>query len=374
MNFYDYYDEDSNGDNHSVVSSSQIALPLSSYHNDNLDCDYFSEPLMSQHYHTPDEECHGFIFAFKVYHKPSPQNLMDEEQNHEHSITIGSNNHLFGSHHHCNFANHLENMVHCLTRSDIIHVELIPVLGCTLATKTLVVSQTAYSAYVGVGFDEHDSSFCITDPTFRLIYIPMSYETMLEGIRFLHAQRGKQYNYLALPLTILPTWCKKRKVTVLNHDKNDDITDDYFPETSSAFHDEDEACDTPLSPTAYHYYYTMQNTTSTKKDNRTMMDVLYNPSKVFCSQLGLSLCYLCDIFPEKINHTNIRLISPGAMMTDHEDACSSSIKTKISTMIMDPMCCTPAELFKLLASAMTDNIADAPMEWPQSDVVLHDSL
>jgi hypothetical protein len=287
-------------------------------------------------HHAPlsyDDVSHGFMFAFKVFHKRPPIDSEDEED--QTSIA-------YGSHHHCHFANHLENLVHCLTRSDIIHVELIPVIGRT--STTAVVSQTAYSAYVGVGFDEHDSSFCITDPTFRLIYIPMPYETMLQGIQFLHAQRGKQYNYLALPLTILPTWCKRRKI---------DVTSSNHSSSSDEFYDYDlDQCD--------YYYNNNDETTRPQSDRKkNAMDVMYNPSKVFCSQLGLSLCYLCQVFSDPVLPT-----------TEYEE----EIQLSQSRTIMDPMCCTPADLFKLLISLMSEDDGEAPMEWPQSYVVLHESL
>ena len=140
-----------------------------------------------------ENESFGFIFAFKVYHsRHESDQSYDKPKNYS-----------------C-LADQLENLVHCITRSDIIHVELIPVLGSRVFLEEthhheifLTISPTAYSAYVGVGFDEHDSSFCTTDPTYRLVYIPMSYETMMRGIEYLQSQRGKKYNYFALPLTVL---------------------------------------------------------------------------------------------------------------------------------------------------------------------------
>ena len=142
----------------------------------------------------------------------------------------------------------IEHMVQRLTRSDIIHVEIIPVLGGKYAQKEgrmldegseLLASSVAHTAYVGAGYRAHSSHFCLRDRSYVHVFVPMHEHDMRQGVNFLNSLQGKSYNYLALPLTILPQACKLRSIRCL------------------------AKCMTP--------------------------------SKVFCSQMGLMLCYLCNI-------------------------------------------------------------------------------
>jgi hypothetical protein len=87
--------------------------------------------------------------------------------------------------------------------------------------------------------------------------------------------RGKRYNYMALPFTILPESCKF---------------------SSSA----------PASL----------------------------PDKIFCSQMGLMLCYLCGIIrPEYHYHGH--------------------------SVVFDPACCTPADLHRLLLASSNAQLCAA---------------
>jgi hypothetical protein len=161
----------------------------------------------------------------------------------------------------------IENLVHHLTHSDLIHVEIIPVWKRDAHDAVLLASDTAHTAYVGYGYNAHPSHTCLEDPTYVQLFVPVSEPHLHEeGIRFLHSMNGRRYNYLALPLTILPEFCKLR------------------------------AIHTP------HFFDT---------------------SKIFCSQMGLILCYLCRILhPEYHYHGQ--------------------------SIIFDPLCCTPADLYRLL--------------------------
>jgi hypothetical protein len=251
---------------------------------------------------------HGFIYAFKVYKHTNNPPTLDKGGR---------------------FVDCLENFVHKITHSDIIHVEIIPVLGFDPIDRELKISRTAYSAYIGLGFDEHDSTFCISDPTYKLVYIPMSYETMLSGLEYLHSQRGKQYNYLALPLTVLPSWCKKRKPTAISNSYED------------LYQYEDDLMATPYT--------------------NHPENILSNTPKVFCSQLGLTLCYLCEVFPSTYDFSTAFV---------HKKKRKNHAKKKgDESFFIDPMCCTPAELYNLLTHDDGQTVA---IPWPQSNIVIHE--
>ena len=169
-------------------------------------------------------------------------------------------------------------MVQRLTRSDIIHVEIIPVFGICPETNNLLASNTAYTAYVGTGYDAHSSHYCIHDSSYTHLFVPLEEESMLHGLSFLHTLHGKKYNYMALPLTILPQKCKFKGIQNLQKS--------------------------------------------------------FTPSKVFCSQMGLMLCYLCNILDPIAcaggNHPKKKKTA------DHP------------SLFFDPKCCTPGDLYHLL--------------------------
>lgn len=386
---------------------------------------------------------YGFIFAFKVYKKPKSKSsaLSRFRDSQDMIVAAGLNEDDSGGGGGKSgaFVDCLENLVHKITHSDIIHVEIIPVLGSAVfnnnnnddddnnntsscsSAKYLKISRVAYSAYIGLGFDEHDSSFCISDPTYKLVYIPMSYETMIQGIEYLHMQKGKAYNYLALPFTILPSWCKKRSLVVVKHQADEafppsqiilgeqhpphEIYSEY-PDIFSEYYspEEEDAADQPSSlienntsthhdhpAAAYccYYYYpdeeahidhcdavpsypvcsddpdalgdSIHTTSSKMRCHTTTRDILLNTSKVFCSQLGLTLCYLCDVFPSSYDFSSAFSRQGGAKKRNPTHSSQP--------FFIDPMCCTPAELYNLLL-APTISVA---AEWPQGNVMIHDT-
>jgi hypothetical protein len=163
----------------------------------------------------------------------------------------------------------IENMVHHITRSDLIHVEVIPILSS--CQELLYASQDAHTAYVGIGYSKHASSHCLEDDSYMHLFVPVDHpDTMQRGVQFLESLHGMRYNYLALPLTMLPDSCKLRRV------------DDSTP---------------LLQPT----------------------------SKIFCSQMGLMLCYLCQLLSPQYHYHG-------------------------ASTIFDPTCCTPADLYRLLVT------------------------
>jgi hypothetical protein len=197
-----------------------------------------------------EEEGTGFLFSFKMY---VPQRAPDNVQ-----------------------LDCIENLVHHLTHSDLIHVEIIPVWAYNPDSAELLLSHTAHTAYVGYGYATHPSHTCIQDPSYKHVFVPVpDPQRHAEGVQFLHAMEGKRYNYLALPLTIMPESCKFKAI----------------------------------HPARGHTFDT---------------------SKVFCSQMGLILCYLCEILhPEYHYHGQ--------------------------SIIFDPLCCTPADLYRLIWTAQGEN-------------------
>lgn len=410
----------------------------------------------------------GFLFAFKNYQNPKSQSYHYHPHDDSHQNTKELSTDVI--------VNSLENFVHSVTHSDIIHVEIIPVVGGGRPTPSpfvlhseyhknnnkddkhtdeddeimlhysrimstadfehddvnvqefqsmvLKISPTAYSAYVGLGFNEHDSSFCITDATYKLVYVPMSYHQMMIGVDFLHSQRGKQYNYLALPLTILPSWCKRRKLqsqstavkigashTNKNHhdgnhhcipshqdeylypsqslthyhcdpDNNSYLHHDYchhYESVHKGIHDFDHPNDgffasDNYEEDDYHDPSTMQATAVYPHHEHSsdinilptsVHQTLQNPSKVFCSQLGLTLCYLCGVFSPPEDHGEHLNKKYTHFQYDHYDDYGP--KT-----FMDPMCCTPCELYNLLMPSVNEHdTKKIAMEWPKTNIAIH---
>ena len=200
----------------------------------------------------------GFVFSFKMY-IPNAGNRLD-----------------------C-----IENLVHHLTHSDLIHVEIIPILGMHPDTQQLLASPMAHTAYVGQGYSCHHSSSCINDGSYMHLFVPMQDHALVQkGLDFLQGMQGKRYNYMALPFTILPENCKFRAIHKLSNS-------------------------------------------------------LTIPSKVFCSQMGLMLCYLCGIIrPEYHYHGH--------------------------SIIFDPSCCTPADLYRLLIGS------DSALACTPDQITIHD--
>ena len=168
----------------------------------------------------------------------------------------------------------IENLVHHLTHSDLIHVEIIPVFS-TDGNHTLLASDTAHTAYVGYGYNAHGSHACLADPSYTHLFVPVPDPQLhAHGMHFLNSMQGKRYNYLALPLTILPESCKFRAIQPTGH--------------------------------------------------------TFDTNKIFCSQMGLILCYLCQILrPEYHYHGQ--------------------------SIIFDPLCCTPADLYRLLLASQPES-------------------
>jgi hypothetical protein len=151
----------------------------------------------------------------------------------------------------------IEKFVHVVTGSDSIHVAILPVPKCLLkfeqgSSKTniqvhrLHVEDVTYTAFMGSGFEINKAS-SVLNAKYEYIFLPVNENCQYQsGITFLKSLGGSGYNYLGLPLTVLPKVLKP-------------------PVRDTEFY---SAC---------------------------------APSKVFCSQMGLMLLYRCGLLP----HTGI---------------------------------------------------------------------
>jgi hypothetical protein len=156
-------------------------------------------------------------------------------------------------------ANMIQRLVHLLTASDIIHVAVVPILQCKITKKTRKISSilawdTAYTAFMGTGFLEQKTEMVLA-PQYDHMFMPVAAaEDMENGINFLKNLHGASYNYPALPLTIVPGVLKRKAAA-------------WHAQTPKEFIDE------------YQHH---------------------KHAKIFCSQMGLMLCYICNTLPDYI--------------------------------------------------------------------------
>jgi hypothetical protein len=189
---------------------------------------------------------------------------------------------------HLSNATFIERMVRMATASDTIHVAILPVPRCVLTNNAmggnsnignncdqisienifdvhgLEVEDTTYSSFIGAGFLKQNASTVLNDK-YEFLFVPVEPQKYLSGLNFLNSLDGTKYNYWALPLTVLPNSLKPQ----------------------------------------------INNNSSQDNDKNN------HPSRVFCSQVGLMLCYKCEV------------LNPHGMA---------------------PACCAPGELSEILKS------------------------
>ena len=170
----------------------------------------------------------------------------------------------------------IEKFVHVVTGSDSIHVAILPVPNCLLKIPTaksfvsddrdgiqvhkLQVEDRTFTAFMFSGYEIQKASSVLNEK-YEYIFLPVHESSQyVNGINFLQSLGGSGYNYLGLPLTVLPKSLKP-------------------PVRNSEFHSH---C---------------------------------APSKVFCSQVGLMLLYRCGflsnsggIDPSSCNPGDLRKI------------------------------------------------------------------
>jgi hypothetical protein len=155
----------------------------------------------------------------------------------------------------------IEKFVHVVTGSDSIHVAILPVPNCLLKimpfsglsfesnsnyssvqVHKLQVEDRTFTAFMFSGYEIQKASSVLNEK-YEYIFLPVRESSQYaNGINFLQSLGGSGYNYLGLPLTVLPKSLKP-------------------PVRNSEFHSH---C---------------------------------APSKVFCSQVGLMLLYRCGFLP-----------------------------------------------------------------------------
>lgn len=170
--------------------------------------------------------------------------------------------------------------------SDVIHVAVLPVPRRRLpqpddAGLLLRTGPHAYTAFMGLGFDRQPAAEVLGDGAFDFVFLPVPRSADYKrGLAFLHGLDGAGYNYLSLFLALMPRAFKTSHPHLPNW-----LTDEH------PFFDSILASSSSRPPTQE------------------------GDARIFCSQLGLLLCYACNALP---HHT------------------------------MDPASCLPGELLELL--------------------------
>lgn len=205
--------------------------------------------------------------------KPATREIYDTRN----SEVLTTQGFIFAFYHysHSNNKSFIETIVSVATASDCIHVAIVPVPECKMQKKEnprdcvieLNASPEAYTAFIGHGFEIQSASSLLND-AYEFIFVPVTALNLQRGVNLLKSFDGAGYNYIDLPLTILPKRLKKNR--------------------NNAFSDKTDSC---------------------------------MPSRVFCSQVGMILCYQCNI-----------------------------INSRMGKGMIDPAYCTPADLLRILSN------------------------
>jgi hypothetical protein len=196
----------------------------------------------------------------------------------------------------------VQRVVRFMVRDDLIHVAMLPVPYAEVelhddaplvhasqvrAVHHLRTGPLAYTAFIGAGASEQEAEHVLTS-LYDFIFLPVpSLEHYHAGVAFLQHLKGAHYNYTSLPLAILPrSWKQAHMPNWITHE---------HPPFDALLLEEEPAA-------AKHGAH----------DDYPAAHV-----KIFCSQMGLLLCYA--------SHA----------MSHHA---------------MDPASCLPAELAHLLCS------------------------
>ena len=195
-----------------------------------------------------------------------------------------------------------ETLVHLATRSDCIHVAILPAPIVHINEKNgniecIKVHDITFTAFMGHGFEEQSAQTVMNDQ-YEYMFMQVPRPKYHEGLDFLISLKGSKYNYLDLPLTMLPFSMKQK-----NH-----------------FLDNKKTTKKPLQHHNYNYY-----------DQCT-------PSRVFCSQVGLMLCYECDMIPN--NSIDPSCCAPGELIQIvHEKAGGIRCDSSLIQIEHDLFCC-----------------------------------
>lgn len=157
----------------------------------------------------------------------------------------------------------IEKLVHVATGADSIHVAILPVARCIIDSKgnikDLHAEDITFTAFIGSGYKMQRAS-SVLNSKYKYIFLPVPNPMQyVNGINFLKSLSGTKYNYLELPLTLLPN---------------------------------------SLKPSV--------------REAEFVSD--YTPSRVFCSQVGLMLLYRCGILSPHSELMDPSCCNPGDLV------------------------------------------------------------
>ena len=246
----------------------------------------------------------------------------------------------------------IQHVVHYLLASDIIHVAMIPVFNyemvplkkktgaaCTgsnsrsyadetkdCSITSAYVASSAFTAFWGIGVNEPETA-SILNKNYDYYFMPVHDNTKFrEGLKFLVGLRGVKYNYFDLPLTLMPERYKHltKGALLLDHTSDDECESDKEDHASSklSFFTTEKMQHGKFEHGILSHYKTQPHSSdATQKQqwlqqlhrNQQLKHLLYHQQqqqqlqqqqrqsrsnkRIFCSQMGLLLCYVCDILP-----------------------------------------------------------------------------
>jgi hypothetical protein len=157
-------------------------------------------------------------------------------------------------------------------RSNVIHVAVLPAHAVQVdgggVVRSVVAGPHAYTAFMGSGFERQCAEQVLNDPAYDFVFLPVSDPAHYRrGLDFLNKLDGAGYNYIALALAVMPRSIKAST-----------------PEFPNWITDEHPFFDGELAP-YYNRHHTHAITNNSSKE------------RIFCSQLGLLLCYACNALP-----------------------------------------------------------------------------
>ena len=200
------------------------------------------------------------------------QNNLNILNNDHQSMKCSGFLYAFYKYSHISKASFIEKMVSFATASDSIHVAILPATECYLKKKdeqsdelevhSISVLDKTFTAFVFEGYKEQRAN-TVLNHQYEFIFLPVENDLVYEeGYNFLINLKGSGYNYMGLPLTLLP---KALRPVV---------------KPQSFVNNNDSCC---------------------------------TPSRVFCSQVGLMLCYKCNALPMNCNIMNPSCCAPGEL-------------------------------------------------------------
>ena len=192
----------------------------------------------------------------------------------------------------------LETLVHYALRSDCIHVAILAAPHVEVDAETdeqgrnvihrIVVHDITFTAFVGYGYEEEGAA-SVMNENYEYVFMPVSREGYDAGLRLLFSLQGLGYNYMGLPFTMLPTsWKKNRRSRrqayhyIKNNNHHNNKNEDEPKKTQPA-----------AAPT------TQRDNDNNNNDNSNNCGPSCAPSRVFCSQVGLMLCYTSNALDQQ---------------------------------------------------------------------------